>query len=343
MNKELFEQTSTESPTRPGEQFAADVIQRSKQKIFATRDVHTSYTSATIISDQTADILRTAILDGTSLLRLPACVIRIDNAPGFLPLKHDSVLASHGITLEFGQVKNANRNPVAEKGNKELELELLRIDPTGSPVSQSTLQQALKNLNTRIRNRGLSSQEILFCRDQSTGAQLAVDDSVLSRQQQSTRDRNHDHSSRSKAKGAPAAQNARKTPGDLVYIKSEGDKNKARDMYLVTRIDVNSNMAFLQKLIGSTFQSRQYDVPLSRIFHAIEPGNGSLSSTTDSSSSSDEDDLVPAAAENISSDDEDDALLQRPSPPTRRSTRRRRSPAWLSREEWVRDNQRARR
>ena len=77
INKELFEQTSTESPTRPGEQFAADVIIRSKQKIFATRDVHTSYTTASIIPNQTADVLRTAILDGTSFIRLPACIIRI--------------------------------------------------------------------------------------------------------------------------------------------------------------------------------------------------------------------------------------------------------------------------
>ena len=42
VKKELFEQTSSASPTKPGEQFAADVIQRFKQKIFAMRDVHTS-------------------------------------------------------------------------------------------------------------------------------------------------------------------------------------------------------------------------------------------------------------------------------------------------------------
>ena len=51
---------------------------------------------------------------------------------------------------------------VAEKSNKELELELLRLDPSGLPVTHTLLQQALKNLNTRIRNRGLSAQEMLL-------------------------------------------------------------------------------------------------------------------------------------------------------------------------------------
>ena len=178
---------------------------------------------------------------------------------------------------------------------------------------------------------------MLFCRDQVTGARLAVDDTVLSQQQETTRDQNHVHSARSKAKGALTAPNARITPGDLVYIKSEGDKNKARDMYLVTRVDAQSNMAFLQKLLGSTFQSRQYEAPLNRVFHAIESARDfSPLTSTDSSSCSDEDILV---AEEVSSDD--DAVPRRPSPPARpirRSNRRRRSPPALDRRDWVRNS-----
>ena len=132
-----------------------------------------------------------------------------------------------------------------KKTNMELELELLRIDPSGSLVSKNTVQQAIKNLSTRIRNRGISSQEMLFCRDQVTGARLVVDDTVLSQQQETTHHQNHPHSARAKAEGALTASNARITPGDLVYIKSEGDKNKTRDMYLVASVDAHSNMAFL--------------------------------------------------------------------------------------------------
>ena len=345
VNRELFEQTSSTSPTRPGECFAADIIQRSKQKIFATRDVHTSYTTASLVPNQTADTLRMAILDGTSLMRLPACTIRIDNAPGFLPLKNDAALASRGISLDFGQIKNANRNPVAEKSNRELELELLRLDPTGSPISQSLLQEALKNLNMRIRNRNLSSQEMLFCRDQSTGKQLTVDDAALSEQQQFIREQNHLHSSRSKARGAASANNARIAKGDLVYIKSEGSKNKSRDMYLVT--DVMNNMAAIQKLYGSTFQSRRYEVPLNRIFHAVKPGNQSGASdpptVLDSSSSSDDECPIPPAVvrppdrndDSTDSSSSDCEVVVPPRgqfPSLRRSRRRHRSPPRLIKE-----------
>ena len=208
-------------------------------------------------------------------------------------------------------------------------MELLRIDPSGSPVSQNTVQQAIKNFSTRIRNRGISSQEMLFCRDQVTGARLVVNDTVLSQQQETTHHQNHLHS-------ALTASNARITPGDLVYIKS-GDKKKALDMYLVARVDVHSNMAFLQKLLGSTFQSRQHEVPLNKVFHAIQSAREfSSPASSDSSSYSDEDII-----EDEDTSSEDDAVLQQPSPPARpirRSNRRRQSPPALDRRDWVRDS-----
>ena len=210
LNKELFQQSSSPSPTKPGEQFASDVIQRTRQNILVTRDVHTSFTTALVISDQTADTLRSALLETTALIRLPACSIRIDNAPGFLPLKDDSILLSQGIHLDLGRVKNINKNPVAEKSNQELQLELLRIDPSGAAVTPSTLRQALKNLNTRIRNRGLSAQEMLFCRDQCTGNQLSFHDVHLSRQQEIIREQNHAHSSRSTAGGSIRSSSSRR-------------------------------------------------------------------------------------------------------------------------------------
>ncbi len=264
LNKELFAQTSTASPTTPGQQFAGDVIERVQQKILIVREVLTSFTSASIIRDQKADTLRCGILDNTSLIRLPSSVIRVDNAPGFASLKDDEILSKHGIKLDFGRIKNVNKNPVAERCNQELELELLHIDPSGNPVSNTNLQNAVKSLNTRIRSRGLSSQEMLLCRDQVTGDQLRVDDLVLSREQEITRERNHIHSAQSKAKGGLPARDADVTRGDLVFIKSEGSKNKSRDMYIV--MDINDRMASLQKLTGSKFQSRKYDVPLTNIF-----------------------------------------------------------------------------
>ena len=110
---------------------------------------------------------------------------------------------------------------------------------------------------------------MLFCRDQNTGEQLRVQDADLSIEQGTIRDKNHPHSSRSKARGGPAAQNADITRGDLVFIKSEGDKNKSRDIYLV--MDIQNAMAVLQKLNGPKFQSHRYNVPLNNIYPAVMP------------------------------------------------------------------------
>ena len=265
-------------------------------------------------------------MDNTSLIRLPSCSVRVDNAPGFKPLRNDPVLNSHGLTLDFGRVKNINKNPVAEKSNQELELELLRIDPSGSPMSTVSLQQAVKNLNMRIRNRGLSAQEMLFCRDQNTGEQLNVRDADLSTEQESIRKENHPHSSRSKAHGAASACDADVTRGDLVFIKSEGDKNKSRDLYLV--MDIQNTMAVLQKLNGTKFQSNRYEVPLTHIYHAIKPSRYSKTpqgaspghSSSSSSSSSDEE------------EEYEEDIPPLPAPP-RRSTRTSNPPQRYG--EWV--------
>ena len=198
--REILTQSSSPPPVAPGQQFAADVIKRNKQCIFTVRDVHTSFTNAEIINSEQAADLRSALICGTANLRTSQCVIRVDNAPGFLPLRSDEQLSSRGITLDFGRIKNPNKNPVAEKCNQELETELLRLDPSGSPVSEITLQDAIHFLNTRVRNRGLSAKELLYCRDQVTLQPLTVVDADMSTQQMNIRDQNHLPSAISKGK-----------------------------------------------------------------------------------------------------------------------------------------------
>ena len=97
--KEMFQQTSSPSPTSIGQQFAADVIRRNKQAIFALRDIHSAYTTATIVSDETAPTLRTALIK-CSFLRTLSCTVRVDNAPAFKSLKEDAILLSKGMNWE---------------------------------------------------------------------------------------------------------------------------------------------------------------------------------------------------------------------------------------------------
>ena len=351
LHREMFQQSSSPSPTKPGMQFASDIIERAQQKIFTTRDIHTSYTTASIISDQTTDTLRSAILEGTSMVRLPSCTMRVDNAPGFLSLKDDKQLASHGIKLEFGRIKNVNKNPVAERNNQELELELLRVDPSGSPVSSNTLCEAVKALNLRIRNRGLSAQEILFCRDQVTGQQLQFEDQHLSDRQECIRQDNHASSSSSKAHGARAAVDVDVIKGDLVYIKSDGSKSRSRELYMV--MDINGDIATLQKINNSKFMSRRYDVPLSHLFHATKKGNitavhpsGNISSSSDESDEQIDNASLHSGSNTSSDNDDSDEYVQPPTdnvPPAgddqqlpRRSARIRDEPPWLRRGPWIR-------
>ena len=90
--KEIFVQTSGPSPTTPGQQFAADVIRRNQQKIFVIRDVFSSFTSAALIPDETADTLRSSLIAQSTFLRKDQSTIRVDYAPGFQSLKNDRIL-----------------------------------------------------------------------------------------------------------------------------------------------------------------------------------------------------------------------------------------------------------
>ena len=333
--KEVFEQTSSASPTSIGQQFAADVIKRNKQAIFSLRDIHSAFTTAMIVPDETGPSLRGALISCSSNLRAPTCSVRLDNAPGLITLKNDPLLRSQGITLDHGRVKNVNRNPCAEKCNQELEQELLRVDSSGAPVTDATLQMAVRALNSRIRNRGLSAKEIVTCRDQVTNAPLRIDDLALSQQQEQLREKNHPSSSRSKAPNGLPATEPGVTPGSLVYIKEEGDKFHPRELYII--VNITDGHATVQKFRGRSFMSKQYSVPLTRLY-PLSPGH---TNHPESESSSEEEE--PPSGDDSSEDVEEvvqlpdnnstDSLVDNRQIP-RRSGRERREPQWLASGEW---------
>ena len=77
----------------------------------------------------------------------PTAIIHTDPAPGFKTLRDDQLLKHHRITLEIGDAKNRNKNPIAERAVQEVESELLRHDPLGGPVNHVTLAVVTANLN----------------------------------------------------------------------------------------------------------------------------------------------------------------------------------------------------
>ena len=138
---------------------------------------------------------------------------------------------------------------------QELENEFLKIDSGHSPVPESQLHHPLSVLNSRIRNRGLSSREILFQRDQVTNEQININDQDLAASQVTKRTRNHLPSAKSKAPGRNFASSMDCRVGDLVFLKDERNKNKARDRYVV--VSIEAQYAYIQNLTDR-FMSRKY-------------------------------------------------------------------------------------
>ncbi|XP_068706826.1 uncharacterized protein [Montipora foliosa] len=259
----LIEQSTSDPPDGFGISFAADIIKRYRQLVLVVRETSTSFTAACLLDNERRESIRSGLLRLCLELRPlsgPPSVIRVDPAPGFASLGDDEILKQYGFAVEVGRVKNPNKNPVAEKCVAELGDELLRVCPEGGTISPLSLAVATANLNTRIRNRGLSAREMWLQRDQFANAQIPFSDLQVVRQQQSLRLRNHPTSERSKPPGCYPRPATPVEVGDLVYITSDGSKTSARNRYLVVSVD--GLWCNVRKFTGSQLRSTSYRVKL---------------------------------------------------------------------------------
>ena len=269
--KAMIKESTEPPPSVIGESFAADIIKRSSQKIMCIRETVTSYTLAELISDEKKETVATSLIKLCNLLRpssASSITVRLDPASAhkslFSSLQNFNVLPRNNIHLELGRTLNKNKNPVIDKGIKELIREFLILQPEGGPVSPLLLSQAIANLNSRYRGSGMSAQELWTKRDQITGTQLPIADRELIMQQYQTRVANHPKSEKCKAQGKPCRPSADVTVGSLVYVYSDKSKLHARKRYLVTSIQGNNAKIrrFTEQLIGI----KEYDVKLEEIY-----------------------------------------------------------------------------
>ena len=135
------------------------------------------------------------------------------------------------------------------------------MSPEGDPISEVTLALATGNMNRRIRRDGFSAREI-WTRDQLTSEQLPMaDNRQLIFNQNMSRKENHAPSTRVKSRGHSTTT---VTPcfciGDLVFLKGDRDKCKARDKYMVTQISRDYGWCQLRKFTSSQLRSKTYDV-----------------------------------------------------------------------------------
>ncbi|XP_067660624.1 uncharacterized protein [Haliotis asinina] len=256
-----LEQSTSEPPEVVGVSYAADVMRRERQMIFVLRECVSSFTLACLIEDEKACTLRDALVRlcvGMCPLDGPRCVVRVDPAPGFLALHNDPLLSKHRMTLEIGRVKNVNKNPAAERAIQELELEILRTDPSRGAISSTALAVAVASLNSRIRHGGLSAREIWTQRDQFSHQQFPMSDRALISSQHDSRLKNHPHSVKAKSDNGVFPLPPVLKVGDIVYLKSDRNKACSRSRYLVSNID--GPWCDVRKFVGVQLRDTAYRI-----------------------------------------------------------------------------------
>ena len=194
--KELFSESTTENPVFAAN-FSADVIKKDGHLVFLCREKLSQYTFTRIIPDETADSLRDSIVAGVlDLIPETGATVQVDCAPGLQTLAAEarldgSILKKLGITINLGRVHNVNKNPVAENAIKGFHKERLRLNPAGGRINEIERSMITKNMNSRIRERGLTSKEMAFNRDQITNEIKLSDDKAMAKQQFQTRTNRH--------------------------------------------------------------------------------------------------------------------------------------------------------
>ena len=232
----------------PGTHFHADVIKRQGQNIFTVRDHLSSFSAAKIIKTENHQELKKAIIDTISPIKLHGkCQVTVDNATGFIPLLQDKDpdLLKLNIHVTATDVNNKNGNAVVDRACFEIEQELKRIEPDGRPISNTTLQKAISQLNGRLRRSGqISAFEMFFNRDMNTGQNLNLDYTKIREDQIQKRTlSNNKHN----AKIISQQQQQHPQPGDIVTVHKKPNKHIANDVYLVTT--ANEEKVKIQKIL----------------------------------------------------------------------------------------------
>ena len=261
-----YHEQSTTVPDKIASSFSADVLRGNSQFILLLRESISSFTDAMIIADEKSASLRDGIITLASKFRSslshPA-VIRTDPASSLRSLVNDRALKSHSMSIQLGDEKNPNKNPIAEAGIKELRAELVKIQPLGGKITPVVLSQAVSNMNSRIRQNKLSSYEVWTQREMTTGDSLQLNDTNIIQDKIQQRVNHHVASAKYKARGKTNVEKADCKKGDIVYLYVDREKTKSRDKYLV--IHVNGDFAVVQKFTGDQLRARRYNVRLTDI------------------------------------------------------------------------------
>ena len=257
--KEFVTSETNVVPSHPGESFTADVLKKARKCAMITVDNHTGFLSTALSRSEKQDDLEQSLIATITPFKSSTLTsnIRVDQAPGFKAIfKNPHNLSKMGINLELADQKNKDGVAIVDRKIQELEIELSKISPEGDSMTVAALATATAVVNERIRKDGFSARERMFQRDQNTLQNLPIDDLLFAKEKQSLRDSNIIPSAKSKA-STWSGETQKISVGSVVFIKTDGDKHKAREMHLVTSLDKNNvNYVFVQKLIHSFSDSK---------------------------------------------------------------------------------------
>ena len=260
--------STSDAPEAIGINYASDIMRRNRQKFLVVRESISAYTYATLIPDESSSSVRDALLSTLchhTPLDPPGAVVRTDGGSCFQSLPADPLLRKFNISVDIGEPKNVNKNPIAEKAIQELEEEFLRQVPGGSSLTPLDLHLAVARLNTRIRNFGMSSREVISHRDQFTSVQIPVPDKEIIMSRHAERLQNHPYSEKVKMPRRPVLSPPDTlTVGDIVYLRNDKNKIHLRDRYIVVSID--RDWCFIRKFIGNQLRSFSYKVRSSELY-----------------------------------------------------------------------------
>lgn len=265
-------QSTAPPPAAIGVKYSADVIKKERQKILLVREYVSSFSDAVFVQKEDSGDLKEGLIRVLSRLRPSAglpVTVKVDPATGFQALQKDQFMSSLGITLELGDAKNVEKNPVSERAISEFHEEVAKLQPGGGPITETILSLAVSRLNSKVRGSGFSSIEMWTKRGMDSGASVDVKDEDLIMQKQEERIKNHLSSAKYKSRGKTSANTPAVQCGDVVYLYQDREKGRCRDSYLVA--DIQDSNAFVQKFVGNQLRVKRYRVKLSDLIVVKQP------------------------------------------------------------------------
>ena len=220
---EIHQYDMNEVPDHPGASFTIDILRMFKKIIMVSTDNFSGFISTMFLCNEKADTLLDGIIHLTTPFKMSSSTlvsIRTDQAPGFKSLKiKEDELMKLGISLELGNPKNKNALAIVDKKMQELECELKKMTQGENSVSLKSLARSTLVVNEKVRNQGLSSKEIMFCRDQFSHSNIPIKDEEIANQIKEARESDNIASAKSKAQIKTPALPANAYKSNLVFFK----------------------------------------------------------------------------------------------------------------------------